>query len=258
MMLNGKDEHRAAKEHFVWAKADFSKLSDHISSLNWFDVFDGMSVNNCYVFFVQEYENVCAKFIPKSTKTITDDKDPWVTSTVTAAIRQKRELWTKYIIAGKFTQTSIVEEHKKASKHVDKTGKRAIRDYEEQLVLKAASIRNRGRTTRLDRIVAQKSQTKSGARRANIRMEDSVKWRAPRISARPFTVCTLHQRPIRQLEPQHETVRRRQQDNRCNQNNRRCREPSKRHRLGPRVVSALAHAIKHQQMQSNACRSREG
>ncbi len=35
--------------------------------------------------------------------------------------KKKRELWAKFIIAGKFTQASIVEEHKKASKHVDKT-----------------------------------------------------------------------------------------------------------------------------------------
>jgi hypothetical protein len=76
LMLNGKEEHREARERFVWAKADFSKLSDHISSINWYDIFDGMSVNNCYVLFVQEYENACAEFIPKSTKTITDDKDP--------------------------------------------------------------------------------------------------------------------------------------------------------------------------------------
>jgi hypothetical protein len=136
-MLNGKEEHIEARERFVWAKADFSKFSDHILRINWYDIFEGMSVNNCYVLFVQEYENAFAKFIPKTTKTITDDKDPWVTPNVTAAIRKKRELWAKFIIAGKFTQTSIAEEHKRASKHVDKTVKKATRDYEEQLVLKA-------------------------------------------------------------------------------------------------------------------------
>lgn len=117
----------------IWSRADYNALSDFITSTDWVALFSGHSTNDNYNLLLDKYREAVQKHIPSTTTAFITKEELWITPEVLTAVREKHQLWCKYIAAGRHTHEAIRKEHKRASKNVAKLVKAAVQSYEEEI-----------------------------------------------------------------------------------------------------------------------------
>jgi hypothetical protein len=120
------------KSRFIWSRADYEAVSAQINTHDWKLLFNDRPVNDNYELLVAKYKEAVKAHIPTISKPFVPVKELWITSKVLSAVEEKRELWAKYLAAGRHTHEVIREQHREACKKVVKVVGVAMLNYELQ------------------------------------------------------------------------------------------------------------------------------
>ena len=113
----------------LWSKADYEAISTYMASFNWKQAFDGFNITDKYQIFINKYNDAIALYVPTTSLPYTNKKHKWVTPEVITAVKQKSELWGKYLAASRTNKPIILKQHKDACKNVKKVVKSSLLAY---------------------------------------------------------------------------------------------------------------------------------
>ncbi len=125
----------ATKPRFLWSRADYNAINNHIASYDWQTMFDSLSATDCYSILVDKYNEAVSLHIPTTTAPTVVKKELWVTPEVMEAVEQKRITWEQFIAAGRLSHQKLKEQHRHACKNVAKVVRSAVYSYEEELAI---------------------------------------------------------------------------------------------------------------------------
>ncbi|CAF1064320.1 unnamed protein product [Brachionus calyciflorus] len=116
---------------FNYQRGKYDLFSNKLNSVDWEVVFDSKDVNTCYNLFVDMYHTLCHEFIPKK-KLSHKHNLPWLTQMTKRLIREKKNLWFKYLASKK--NTELLRKFKEAKKIVEKSIKEDLCRFETDLI----------------------------------------------------------------------------------------------------------------------------
>jgi hypothetical protein len=136
-LTGSSDSPTTTLPRLIWSKANYEAIISFFASCDWFTLFNDRPANVCYNLLVEKYNKAIKQYIPTTTAPFKLKEELWVTQEVLEAVELKRELWGKYLSAGRQTHELIREQHKTASKNVARVVKQAVLYHEEELARSA-------------------------------------------------------------------------------------------------------------------------
>ena len=87
----------------VWEydKANIDMIKHDLSSINWYEMFDGLDVNQAVDSFTTFFLSVITRHIPNREITCCDRDAPWITDDVKKAIKRKHSVYRRYVKRGR-------------------------------------------------------------------------------------------------------------------------------------------------------------
>ena len=82
-------------------KANIDLINHDLSIMNWFEMFDGLDVNQAVDLFTTLFLSVIARQVPNRKITCSDRNTPWITDDVIKAIKRKYRVYRKYVKRGR-------------------------------------------------------------------------------------------------------------------------------------------------------------
>ena len=68
----------AEKERYAVWKADFESISQATNEVNWELMLGGLTIEEAYSYFTNEYERICDKFVPKKRSKKGKNSERWI------------------------------------------------------------------------------------------------------------------------------------------------------------------------------------
>ena len=87
----------------VWEydKGNIDTINHDLSSINWYEMFDGLDVNQAVDLFTTLFLSVIACHVPNREITCSDRDAPWITDDVKKAIKRKHRVYRRYVKRGR-------------------------------------------------------------------------------------------------------------------------------------------------------------
>ena len=87
----------------VWEydKANINIINHDLSSINWYEMFGGLDVNQAVDLFTTLFLSVIARHVPNRKITCSDRDAPWITDDVKKAIKSKHRVYHRYATRGR-------------------------------------------------------------------------------------------------------------------------------------------------------------
>ena len=82
-------------------KANIDMIRQDLSSINWYEMFDGLDVSQAVDSFTTFFLSVIARHVPNREITCCDRDTPWITDDVKKAIKRKHCLYHRYVKRGR-------------------------------------------------------------------------------------------------------------------------------------------------------------
>ena len=76
-------------------------INHDLSSINWYEMFDGLDVNQAADSFTTFFLSVLARHVPNREITCCDRDAPWITDDVKKAIKRKHRVYRRYVKRGR-------------------------------------------------------------------------------------------------------------------------------------------------------------
>jgi hypothetical protein len=122
---------------FAYSKADFNKISQFISNVDWVNLFEKMSVQEMYDELIHYTSIASNQFIPTfDASQIKDAAAPWLKGDLKSLIRKKKNLRYRNCVR-RWRDLNLSKEYKAICKLVRSEVKKARLEYEQDLVQKA-------------------------------------------------------------------------------------------------------------------------
>ena len=128
---NFDDKYRTTR--FNYKKGNYDVMSGFLSKINWVEFFGEENVGFCYKKFLELYNNVCEKFVPKirlDNKRKT--RPPWLSRELRAMIRVKSDIWHAFVSSGRKSE-EINKKYKQQCKLVRSSISSSISKFEIEL-----------------------------------------------------------------------------------------------------------------------------
>ena len=106
-------------------------INHDLSSINWYEMFDGLDVNQAVDLFTMLFLSVITRHVPNREITCSDRDAPWITDDVKKAIKRKHRVYRKYVKRGR------KPEHWTRVKQVKNDATKMITDAKKQILLQA-------------------------------------------------------------------------------------------------------------------------
>ncbi|RNA25702.1 RNA-directed DNA polymerase from mobile element jockey-like, partial [Brachionus plicatilis] len=91
--LNSSKTSKYGSTRFNYTKGKYSELRMALSLINWEAELDTHNINEAYDRFIQIYNCLCSKHIPKSRNTVRNFKLPWMTSELVKLNNKRKRLF---------------------------------------------------------------------------------------------------------------------------------------------------------------------
>jgi hypothetical protein len=128
---NFEDRYRITR--FNYKKGNYDEMSGFFSKINWVEFFGEENVGLCYKKFLELYDNVCEKFVPKIRSDNKRKTRPrWLSRELRAMIRVKSDLWHAFVSSGRKSE-EINNKYKQQSKLVRSSISSSISKFEFEL-----------------------------------------------------------------------------------------------------------------------------
>ena len=87
----------------VWEydKANIDMINHDLSSINWYEMFDGPDVNQAVDLFTMLFLLAIARHVPNREIICSDRDAPWITDDVKKAIKRKHRVYRRYVKRGR-------------------------------------------------------------------------------------------------------------------------------------------------------------
>ena len=87
----------------VWdyEKANYRKICEEISLIDWESNFCSKSIDEMEVFFSERFLSIISRNIPNKIITCNDKDAPWITNEVKSAIRRNHRVYQKWVLRGR-------------------------------------------------------------------------------------------------------------------------------------------------------------
>ena len=87
----------------VWEydKANIYMINHDLSSINWYEMFYGLDVNQAIDLFTTLFLSVITRHVPNREITCSDRDAPWITDDVKKAIKRKHRVYRRYVKRGR-------------------------------------------------------------------------------------------------------------------------------------------------------------
>jgi Reverse transcriptase (RNA-dependent DNA polymerase)/Endonuclease-reverse transcriptase len=135
--LNTQKMSKKSYLKYNYYKGEFDKMCSCLNQLNWNSIFKSKTIDEMYEAFMEIYDHMCEKFIPKRSSRVRSDKC-WMTQEIKRQIKRKNQLWV-INRNSKWSQESLQQEYKKCKYEVSKLITRRIKEYEQSIASKAKS-----------------------------------------------------------------------------------------------------------------------
>ena len=76
-------------------------IKHNLSGINWYEMFDGLDVNQAVNSFTTFFLSVIARHVPNREITCCDRDAPWITDDVKKAIKRKHRVYRRYVKRGR-------------------------------------------------------------------------------------------------------------------------------------------------------------
>ena len=87
----------------VWEydKANIDMINHDLSSINWYEMFDGLDVTQAVDLFTTLFLSVIACHVPNREITCSDRDAPWITDDVKKTVKRKHRVYRRYVKRGR-------------------------------------------------------------------------------------------------------------------------------------------------------------
>ncbi|XP_065678117.1 uncharacterized protein LOC124818251 [Hydra vulgaris] len=122
-------EKKFNNKRFNFRNGKYKEMNLMFYKVNWVEIFDKMTTNQCYEYFLKIYEKACKQYIPRHFKPTSSIKNPCINKKIKNLLRKKRSLWCR-VRATNFKNTNLNNEYKLIKKTIKKQIKKFTFDYE--------------------------------------------------------------------------------------------------------------------------------
>ena len=115
----------------IWEyqKANVPRITDELSNLNWFALFENKSVDEMVSVFTNYFLSIMSNNIPNKVITVNDKDAPWITPEVKTALRKNYRAYKKWKIKGKPPEGRIIVQNVQNETHsIIETAKKSYID----------------------------------------------------------------------------------------------------------------------------------
>ncbi len=120
------------RSSFCYGKGNYVSMCCEVFNADWAGLLEGLTVNEAYEKFVNIYNNLCEKWIPKVRHKKDGRNPPWLNSELRSMISRKKRLWKKIQMSGSNSGTLLME-YKCVRNEVKKATRTSILNYEKSL-----------------------------------------------------------------------------------------------------------------------------
>ena len=76
-----------------YVKGNYSRMNEYFVGINWEEMFNNKTVEQCYDSFLHHYNHACTSFIPLKSSSNYRSQLPWLSSELKQKIKTKNNLW---------------------------------------------------------------------------------------------------------------------------------------------------------------------
>ena len=117
---------------YAYRRGNYESFALHFANISWSERFKGLSTEERYESFLDEYKRACDLYIPKSGNP-KSSKPPWLDQNIQALSKRKSKLWHK-VKANRGKDEALKEEYRRVCRVIKSTTRPAQKTYEEDLV----------------------------------------------------------------------------------------------------------------------------
>ncbi|RMZ97674.1 RNA-directed DNA polymerase from mobile element jockey-like [Brachionus plicatilis] len=117
---------------YAYKRGDFGQMQLELDRKNWGELFENKNIEQCYDEFLNTYNSLCDKFIPKFKQKINKRKPSWINPELAKLIKKKKSLWHQLRASGGKNR-SLEQSYTSVKREIEKKSRDSIRLFEKSL-----------------------------------------------------------------------------------------------------------------------------